>query len=303
MADPRRRAALRALVLMIPPIASAALGVLVMTRHGVGASRLALQLGAVAAGVILAIVIATRGRDPIERRAGWMAGLGLALMAATFVSAGLDGVHRWVGLGPVRLHASAIASPLILTAAAALVARGRPALGMGPLLAAQAIHLAQPDAGQATALAAGAVVIVAYGAPSAVAVAIGSLVAVGSAAAAWLRLDPLPAVPTVEGIVRLAGESGAVVQGAAVLALASGPVALAMAARRAPATDRFARAGATALAACAAATVLVPLAGNYPVPVMGFGVSPVLGVAICAGVVAALRGEAGSPAGARRTPE
>jgi len=106
-----------------------------------------------------------------------------------------------------------------------------------------------------------------------------------------MRPDPLPAVPEVEGIVRLAGEMGRLVQALAVALLVLLPASLAVAARSIP-RDRpggaVARATSAALAAYVAGTVVAPALGNFPVPVLGFGVSPVLGVGICVGLTAAL---------------
>ena len=287
---------MRALLLMIAPAACASVGALVMARHGAPRAMIALHLGALAAGTIVSGMIAARGRDALERRAPWMAGAALACLAATLVSPGLDGVHRWIGLGPVRLHPSSIVSPLLLCAAAAFVARGRLVLGVGVLLAAQAIHLVEPDAGQATALAAGGVIIAVSCVRSARARAVSALALVGAVAATWIRRDPLPAVPTVEGIMGLAGELGTAVHVAAIVLLGIVPLALGAAARGAPVEDGFAQAASRAITAYVAATILVPLAGSFPVPVMGFGVSPVIGVAISAGVVAALTIDVGDRA-------
>ena len=108
----------------------------------------------------------------------------------------------------------------------------------------------------------------------------------GAAALTWSKLDALPAVPIVEGIVALAGAWGRSGQALAVALLAAIPLGLALAAWRARRGDSFADGARAALVAYLTTTLIVPLFGNYPVPVMGFGASPILGVALCVGVVA-----------------
>ena len=280
-------------------MATAALGVLVLQHHGAAASRLALMLGAMVASVIVATALAARGRGLLERFASVLALGSLVLLAATLFGQGLFGVHRWVGLGPVRFHASSIACPVLLAAAAVLLSRAHGVWAAVAIAAAQAIHALQPDAGQSTALAAGAVTGLAlWPAPLVIrAGCIGAVVV--SIVPAWTRSDPLPPVPEVEGIVRLAADLGRPVQVVAVLLLALIPVSLAIAAHSIAVarTGRFelrrdgaiARATCAALAAYVAGTILVSMLGNFPVPVLGFGISPVLGVGLCVGLSAVLQ--------------
>lgn len=284
--------------LLSAPIATGLLGLLVLQHHGAAAPRLALMLGAMVAGVIVATTLAAGGRGLLERFAPVLAVGALALLAATLFGEGLFGVRRWIGLGPVRLQASSIACPILLAAAAMLLSRARGIWAAVAIAAAQAIHALQPDAGQSTALAAGALTGLAlWPAPLLVRAAGMGAVAV-SIVPAWMQPDPLPSVLEVEGIVRLAGDLGRPAQVLAVLLLALLPASLAVAARgvqvaptgtpeRRP-DGAIARATCAALAAYVAGTILVPMLGNFPVPVLGFGVSPVLGVGICVGFSVAL---------------
>ena len=285
--------------LLAPPMATAALGVLVLQHHGAAASRLALMLGAMVAGVIVATAVAARGRGLLERFASVLAVGSLALLATTLFAGGLFGVHRWVGLGPVRFHASSIACPVLLAAAAVLLSRAHGVWAAVAIAAAQAVHALQPDAGQSTALAAGAITGLAlWPAPPVVRAGCIGAVAV-SIVPAWTRFDPLPSVPEVEGILGLAADLGRPVQVLAVLLLALIPTSLAIAARSIPVAPTgtweprrdgvVARATCAALAAYVAGTILVSMLGNFPVPVLGFGISPVLGVGLCVGLSAAFQ--------------
>ncbi|MFS8070400.1 MAG: FtsW/RodA/SpoVE family cell cycle protein [Byssovorax sp.] len=258
---------LRAGALSLTPLAAGAFGVMVMAEHGATGAQRGLQIGALALGVVLASSLARLGRERLGAACPWAAGAAIAILGSTLASEGMSGARRWILLGPIRMHASSLTSPMILVGAALLLTRGRVAWASALLLAGQLVHALQPDAGQATALAVGGTVLLAAGARLTPARALVALALVGAAALTWSRLDALPAVPIVEGIVALAGAWGRSGQALAVALLAAIPLGL-------------------ALVAYLTTTLLVPLFGNYPVPVMGFGASPILGVALCVGVVA-----------------
>ena len=270
-------------VFLAAPMAAGVLGLLVLQHHGATTARLALMVGAMVAGVVVATALAARGRCILERFASVLALGALALLAATLFGEGLFGVHRWVGLGPVRFLASSIACPVLLAAAAVLLTRAHGVWAVVAIAAAQAIHALQPDAGQSTALAAGAVTGLALWPAPLLVRAVGMGAVAVSIVPAWMRPDPLPSVPEVEGIVGLAADLGRPVQVLAVLLLALIPASLAIAARsiRVAPTDTseprrdaaMARASCAALVAYVAGTILVSTIGNFPVPVLGFGIS------------------------------
>jgi hypothetical protein len=131
--------------------------------------------------------------------------------------------------------------------------------------------LLQPDAAQATAFAAGCLVLLlplAGRDPLRLACV---LVLPVLAGLTWLRRDPLAPVAYVEGIVGLAAGLGAGWVVAAVVSLLVLPLPFFHAARG---TGMHV---ALALGAYVAITVLAAFHGNFPVPVMGYGVSPILG--------------------------
>jgi cell division protein FtsW (lipid II flippase) len=130
----------RAGALSLAPLAAGALGVIVMAAHGVGGAQLGLQIGVLALGAALAPTVATLGLERLGAASPWAAGAALAVLGGTLTGEGLAGVHRWIGLGPIRMHASSLTSPLILVGTAALLARGRSAWAFALLLAAPALH-------------------------------------------------------------------------------------------------------------------------------------------------------------------
>lgn len=282
-------------LLLVMPLVIGTLGVLVMRRHDASASQVALHVAALVVGTLLSVALAALGKERLLACAPRAAGFTLALLGATLFGQGFLGVRRWLVLGPVRFHASSIASPVLLVGVAALLSGGRWGWASLLLAAAQVCHALQPDAGQALALAAGSLALFAsQAAPPRVRTVSAAAIA-ASVVPALVRADPLPAVPIVEGIVGLAGNLGRPFQALSIVNQALLPVALALTIRGAPVREPFAQAAGWGLVGYVAAILLVPIWGNFPVAVMGFGVSPVLGVAICAGVAAAL-GRSSSPA-------
>jgi cell division protein FtsW (lipid II flippase) len=288
-------------LLLIAPFATCVLGVVVLHLHGVELPRLVLMIAALPAAVIVAMSLATRGRALLERWAPALAVMSLALLAASLADRGLLGVHRWIALGPIRLHVSALVCPFVLATAATLLSHRRVVWAAATLVVAQTLHAVQPDAAQSTALALGAAAGLCLWPMRPIARAAAIVVVALSVVPAWMSPDPLAPVAEVEGIVGLAADLGAPVHALAVVLLALLPTTLAIAAMRGqcestdPVGRDVARASCIALAGYVAGTVIAPMLGDFPVPVLGFGVSPVLGVGACVGLSVAHRVPRGTP--------
>jgi hypothetical protein len=175
---------------------------------------------------------------------------------------GVEGVHRWLGLGPVKIHVGAVLLPSLLVFLTDLDWAPSVAVAFLTLT----VLLLQPDAAQAASFGAGWGVWIVMRRGRGAAAPIAATVIL--AGAAWLRHDPLEPVAYVEGIVGVAIGQGALWGATSLCALALLPVPFLF--------DREHRAGA-ALAAYMTAAVLAAWFGDYPVPVLGYGVSPVLG--------------------------
>jgi len=289
----------------VPPWLAASVPVLagvgIMATQGAAAARWAMQLGALA--LALVVHLALRGPRVVvpERAVPVLASAGVLLVAATLLAGGMDGVHRWLRLGPVQLHASALVVPALLV----FVARSdpRPVAWQLGLVALQLAHLAQPDAGQATALLAGviALAIVQRPRPADAAALFALLMITG---ATWLRPDPLAPVAFVEDMVPRAFAAGAAVGAlalAALLLLAAAPFVGGRAGEPAGA-----RRASWALGGYLAGTIAVAFAGAFPVPLLGFGASPILGVFVALAALERLRRGAAGGAGqrdAKRAPD
>lgn len=260
-------------LLLLLPIA---VGAAVMAATGAPPSRWAVHVGI---GVIGALsVMAVRRLPALSSRVA----TALALIALVAIGApllagdGLDGVRRWIFLGAFRVHPSALLGPALLVFVAAELRRSA-ARAHAILLVLGLLHIAQPDAGQATAFGlAGMMLAVSDVRRRALALAYGLL-----GAAAWLRADPLTPAPFVEDIVARAFALSPLVGAAAVAAALAGVLS----ARSMRAGDRSARAGELSLTTYFVASLAVPLVGEFPVPLLGFGSSPALGAFLGLGML------------------
>lgn len=264
-----RSASLPHLLALCAPLPAVTVGVLTMDHAGVPPRTWALNLVAVAVGLLIVGVTQT-ARGPRTSR-GWtlIAAAGVAMLLLPFASGGLDGVYRWIVFGPLRLHASAMVAPLLIAAFAATRTRS---VSAAIAVVATIILALQPDAAQATSFALACCVVLTAGEPrNQPRVRVWLVLLVLSAAASFVRPDPLTSVRYVEGIFDMAvarGPAWGVTKTIAMLLL---PAPLFLAWLRTRYTV------ALALGIYVSMTILAPLWGNFPVPVMGFGVSPIIG--------------------------
>lgn len=279
--------------LALLPLPAMLLGALVAHRNGVPVTAFAMNAVAAVLGAGVAAVVSRLPSTTLSRASVPVSIVAVLLTASTLLFPGLDGVHRWMVLGPLRLHASAIAVPWVLLGMSAALNR-RFALSAALAVGMSAVHAAQPDAGQATAfaLAASLLLLRARSTPWLPRLA-GCAGTLAPGFLAWLRPDTLAAVPHVERIVQLAAAWAPALGVLAVLVLALLLLPAVVSAARAQASEGLAM----SLGVYIAATLGVTMLGNFPVPVMGAGAGPILGWYAATGILAARRNARHPPAG------
>jgi hypothetical protein len=245
-------------------------GIMAMKQLGVPTTIWLTNIAAAFAGVVLYCL--ARLIPPSLRLSTQLIILAAAVatILLPFIGPGMMGVHRWVSLGGFSLQSSAIVVPLIITAVA-WIARQHSAVSIAGAVLTTIILALQPDAAQAFSFAIACSVLFALHARRQHYRAIGVLLLLAAAATSFTRNDPLPAVPHVEGIFALVASRGALwaVFGIAALLL----LPLPFIATFARAHDRVA----LALGVYVGMTILASFWGTFPVPVMGYGASPILG--------------------------
>jgi cell division protein FtsW (lipid II flippase) len=269
------------------------LGILVMRAHEAPLALPAINLASAAIGFLLLLFGGKKSATLLLKRPAWVASAVLCLQAITLASPGIEGVHRWISFGSVRLHPAAIGDPVLLLAVIILWNRQRTWSAISFVAVALALRVVQPDAGQATALAAGAGVLSLVSGPKSAKRLAMIAVATSGVILAWLRPDPLPPVDMVENIVARAFELSHLIGALSMGSLAMLPVAALWQTTWNSTRQNRRLAPATALAAYLSANILVVLGGEFPSPVLGFGASPILGTIFALGLLAHVQPQLG----------
>lgn len=282
------------LVFGVASLAAVVTGAVICAAVEVPAGLWARNLVAWAVGALLACGLAVAPAGAL--RVGlWAAPVGLA---ASFFSPALQGVHRWVDLGPVHLNAALVFLPPAVVALTMLTRTSPRPWAAG--LAALALLVLQPDASQATTLA--AIAVLATLSTPIRPLMRSSLIAliVGLAAASWLRPDPLQPAPEVEQIIQLAHGLSPIAAALALLCLTVTAAAPALLTAKA---GPGVRAAGSALGLCLLLWSIMPFLGAYPVPLVGIGMSPIVGAWLGVGLLAgALRRDQRSSGSALSQP-
>lgn len=261
-------------------LGAVAVGALVCALSGVPAGLWLRNLAAWVVGAMLAFGLAKGAGRRAVQVLPWLAA---GALATTFVDAGQEGVHRWIGLGPLNINVAMLVLP---AAVVALAAEPRPVLSVWPpALICLVIFLAQPDASQATAFGLALALVAALRAQGGAAKAALAACALVLVVLAWLRPDPLAPVPEVEDILALAAGHSPLLAMSALALLAAVAAVPILASRRGALEVRIAG---LALGACLALWTLTTFFGAFPVPLVGVGLSPVIGAWLGVGLLADL---------------
>lgn len=267
-----RRLKLR-LLLLLAPVPALGLGAAVMRHHHVPTVFWTQNLWVgTAMGVVCFAHQMICDQHAAMRQFRITGLVGIVTLISTFLDPGLHGVHRWIQLGPIRLYAAAIFLPMIITLLGFLVERGSIRAAILLMGCTVAVLAAQPDAAQTTAFAV-ATFAIAFCRfrrnwllwPVAFAL-------VGISMWAWLRPDPLPRIPYVEGILDLVGDQGVLwyASGLAILFALPAPFLSGSPSKTGAST-------AWALGFYFCTCLLASFLGNFPVPLLAYGASPIIG--------------------------
>ncbi|MBX9616340.1 MAG: hypothetical protein K2X25_12155 [Caulobacteraceae bacterium] len=265
-------------------LAAVLVGAYVAASYGVATGSWVRNLLAWAVGAALAGGIAAAARPGVFP---YVLGLAPVGLLATLFSPPQEGVHRWVEAGPLSINVAMLVLPAALVAAAGVMPR-RPGRALGALMLSAAVLVVQPDASQTTTLALAGIGLGVLAVRQRWLQVAAILAFAVLAGVSWLRPDPLEPVAEVEGIISLALALSPVLAALALLllaALAAAPVGLAWAWRRPAPPVWWAGVG---LGLCFAGWTVAPFLGAFPVPLVGMGMSPVLGGWLGIGLLAGL---------------
>ncbi|HEX6084355.1 MAG TPA: hypothetical protein VF266_07505 [Thermoanaerobaculia bacterium] len=273
------------LIFAIASLTAVASGCVAMAQSGVAPSSWLRSVVAWGAGAGLAALLARYGK-PRGAAIGAVA-LATAALIATLFAPAVDGVHRWLDLGPLQINAAALFLPAMIVGLAA-IGIARPMALVSACIAATVL-LVQPDASQLTAFAIAASVLIVRSGLATRWKALALVIAAVFAIAGWTRPDPLQPVAEVEQIFAMC------LAVSPFLALLAG---LALAATAAAPLAHSSSDGAIALCAYFLAVSIAPFFGWFPVPLVGLGMSFPAGFWLGMGL---LLGQPGSVAASRIT--
>jgi hypothetical protein len=228
-------------------------------------------------GAALIVTISFWRPAKISRKSSLLAiSIGLpCLLGWTFAGPAVGDVHRWIGAGPLMVHAAMLAFPFMATQ---MIRHDKRIVSAVLALSALIVAL-QPDRASAFALFFISLCWLYYRQDRWSLITL--IIAVAATGVTLLKPDVVPPVRFVENVIGDAAfvhtGLGAVLITAMLLAIA-GPIYAARGVKDRPDWSLI------AWSACLFGYFLASLVGPYPTPLLGYGVSPILGFGLALAV-------------------
>lgn len=255
----------------VPLLVIAAALVSLMAMHVSGAPNGSLAVQAIAFGLAALLALPKRMAAWIESLdARWLGGA-ILLVAVAVLVAGveIDGARRWLRIGPVLVHPASLLGSILLLALARAPGNAWCMLLAGAAIACFGLG---NDGAASLAFALGSTALLLVERKAWKTLLPLCVLAWCLAAWGWTRPDTLAPVPWVELIVSHTWTASALLGIAASVLLVMLPLPFVLAA-----LEPRRRGAGVALAGFWSGLLLAGLVGNYPVPVIGYGASPVIG--------------------------
>ena len=195
----------------------------------------------------------------------------IVLLGMTFLGPDMDGVHRWLGLSFFTLNMSAIVVPITIIALYRLIVGKQIAISMVGTAVIAFLLFLQPDASQLLAFSLPMIVLLLKSDVSKITTCGLSGILLFLTAKSWSSLDTLQPVDYVEGVLTMLRELSIVLYIAGLAALFWIPICFLVFGKEKNRNE------CTAIALYYLLMVLSTFAGSFPVPFMGYGISPILG--------------------------
>lgn len=197
--------------------------------------------------------------------------LSLFLLILTFFMHGLDGVHRWVSLAGININTAMVVVPVLLAVVYYMLTREKTGYAVWVIIICAGILFMQPDASQLTGFAIPVIMFLFIRKINVYVKYLLSGLLIGLIILSWIFLDSLEPVTYVEGILNLLYDISPLWMILGLTALILIPLSFLLIY---PKEQRVLSAG---IALYYGIIILSTVFGNFPVPIMGYGVSSIVG--------------------------
>lgn len=263
---------LRKLITFTLTIPSIAIGVLAMYQNHVPFAIWGQNIGClILMSVISFLLITHKSNIAGNRYNQLLLPAAICALILPFANQGMEGVHRWISIGAVKLNVAMIVLPMILLELyQVLKIRGLTYAGVSAFIILLVLFF-QPDASQLTGFAISVMIMLSLNTRSKKIRFLITGVSVLFIVLSWIRLDHLPPVNYVERILVMVADMGWIwfVSGVISLAILPAPFLL-LPPKNAVSVSRY-------IGCYYIVILLTTLFGNFPVPLMGYGISPIVG--------------------------
>lgn len=263
---------LRKLITFTLTIPSIAIGALAMYQNHVPFAIWGQNIGCLVLMSVISLLMITRKFNNTGNRYNQLLlPAAIIVLILTFANQGMEGVHRWTSIGAVKLNVAMIVLPMILLELyQVLKIRGLTYAGVCAFIILLVLFF-QPDASQLTGFAIPVMIMLSLNKGSKKIRLLITGVSVLFIALSWIRLDHLPPVNYVEKILMMVADMGEIwfVLGIISLAILPAPFIF-LPPKNAVSVSRY-------IGCYYIVILLSTLFGNFPVPLMGYGISPIVG--------------------------
>jgi len=222
-------------------------------------------------GLISYFTVSKKTKVKKESTPGVTILISILLLLLTFIDLGFEGVHRWISLGPVKFYISSIVMPILIIEIGNLVQIKRWWISAVITVTVSILLFFQPDASQLTAFVIPMILLLFSKINKNILrfSIIGLLC--GMIIISWIFLDELPPVDYVEQILNLVANMGIVWFVLGIISLAMLPLPFIL----------FSPEKSKLRSICIGIYFMIVLMctqfGNFPVILMGYGISPIIG--------------------------
>ncbi|MBU3111949.1 cell division protein [Clostridium lacusfryxellense] len=228
----------------------------------------------VLAGIISYFILLKKSKSKVKNNANTNTTtiiIAIILLFLTFISSGIEGVHRWVSVGPIKFYVAVIILPIIIIDIWKLLQIRDWWVSATITIVISILLALQPDASMLSAFAIPMIMLLWNKINNntfrfCIVVLLFTLIIIS-----WMFLDELPPVSYVENIVILVANMGLIWLCLGVISLVILPLPFIFF------PPKKYKLLSVSIGMYFIIILISTLLGNFPVPLMGYGVSPIIG--------------------------